>query len=70
VIETNMWLELYNKFYMCSETVPVISLATWGINTRLFDGDDTADPVPALFVENARPSGQICSGPTRTFSGL
>jgi hypothetical protein len=36
--------------------VPVISLVTQGISTRLFDGEDTAGPVPALFAEDVEAS--------------
>jgi hypothetical protein len=38
-------------FLLCRDNVPTIELATWSAEARLFNGDDTAGPVPTFFSD-------------------
>jgi hypothetical protein len=51
--------------------MPTISLATWNVDTKLFDGEVAAGPVPVLFSEEAEASLEaLKSSPLRAHQDI
>jgi hypothetical protein len=36
---------------LCRDNVPTIALTAWNVEAKLFNGDDTAGPVPTFFTD-------------------